>query len=37
MTELQWIETDPGTIWRTLDGRYAIHAVTLPETPPRTV
>jgi hypothetical protein len=31
---LTWIETDPGQIWRSLDGRYAIMAVTLPENPP---
>lgn len=37
MTEpLTWIETEPGKLWRSLDGQYAIMAVTLPESPPTT-
>ncbi|CAL9677603.1 hypothetical protein SUDANB95_07929 (plasmid) [Actinosynnema sp. ALI-1.44] len=36
-TSIQWAETDPGRVWRSLDGRYAIVANTLPETPPRAV
>jgi hypothetical protein len=34
--DMQWIETEPGQVWRSADGRYAIVAHTLPENPPRT-
>ena len=34
---LTWMETDPGRVWRSTDGRYAIVAQVLPENPPRTV
>lgn len=36
-TTMSWAETDRGRVWRSLDGRYAIVAHTLPEHPPRTV
>lgn len=32
---LTWKETIPGRVWRSVDGRYAIVAYTLPENPPR--
>jgi hypothetical protein len=34
---LTWLETDAGRVWRSVCGRYAIVAQTLPECPPRTV
>lgn len=34
---VEWVETDRGQIWRSVDGRYAIVAHTLTENPPRTV
>lgn len=34
---IEWAQTDPGRVWRSVDGQYAIVAHTLPETPPRTV
>lgn len=33
---LVWVEIEQGKTWRSIDGRYAIVAVTLPETPPHT-
>ncbi|HKT04968.1 MAG TPA: hypothetical protein VJT31_36090 [Rugosimonospora sp.] len=37
MSTLTWVDTDPGQVWRSLCGRYAIVAQTLPERPPRIV
>jgi hypothetical protein len=34
---ISWMETDPGHVWRSIDGRYAIVAHDLPENPPKTV
>lgn len=34
---IEWAETNPGRVWRSIDGRYAIIANTLPENPPITV
>jgi hypothetical protein len=34
---IDWMATEPGGVWRSVDGQYAIVAHDLPETPPRTM